>query len=1095
MLVGEQATGLTVDHNLYLSFSIGKFRSQLVRKTIENWRYLSGLDAHSVSIPVKYEDAAKGLFKAVNVLDWALDRPVTAAWGSARLAGKEAPTEDIDGVKRPTAPAVGAYEVSTRAPRAADGEFIVSSGQGVTSAGVFDSNDKLVAYLFQTLPLAQGKYSFWLPSRTYRAEPIEAGDYEVRVLESKLDWKYKGFIGNTGAPDVVNASPPGNIDALAFDNHGRLHVGCGISEAHVNIRSCDAATGKWRWLFNGTSAMHGLASASDGLLYVLRQDANQMRLSRLDAATGEVSPWGKTDYGSLPFKKGANCTGLASLGNKLFFTDTVGNAVRIGTTESPESDTAIEVKQPLSPAADNRTNVVWVISGGEKLVAVSADGKLVGQSQAVEQPMSIAVRDGRLAVASRKSGKVHLFDCSDPSELKPLSTLGRGDGPDGLILSDRFWFQWGEKVNLALGPNGQVAVGEAEGRLQVFDREGNLIWWSFSIWGAGAAPSRLTPGRVFSGPFTMLLDGEKSTWRLESFHRALNDGRILGDCQIGGNTFVVLNSLRAGDATPGEKKPSYWMRISFVNFTPEKATQVGGMVWKSVRTPNEPWTYRYDDNRDGQVDQNDKVAFTLTDAEGKLITRPLFDHRFTYLQPNGELTISGSGEGWLARWPCAGLDEHGSPTYRYADRVVLTGEKDAVISPYDHKPTGPGMADHMLRGNGGWVGLKRCSGAPWKVMINNGGTDIVAIDDQHQVDWVQPLAHVNVVGSLTSGDGLYIAALADSYDCLVLNDDGLMLNGFSPAAGAGYVGHWVDDPTTVRTFVDQQGKVNVLMCDYMVCACNHWYRLENKEVRLGKFALKIKPQAAAELAALPAKTLDITAGKPATPLVRIPLLKEPLTIDGDMQKWRDAGINPQFILTPESSNGIEGGPSDCSAIARLAYHGQDLYLQVFRFDDVITSHQPKSRACLQDTVEMTVNGFWEGIKHNLSMTTDAGPVNQVDGRGLKAHTLDTKDSPIVIKVLDNARDVVERQIIENIYGVDMSNCKVQLFETKIPMDAKTYAGRPEARFELKSGQQFWLGFLIDDNDQLGTDLQNFLLWPTTYGTFGTKEEHGLAELE
>jgi hypothetical protein len=172
---------------------------------------------------------------------------------------------------------------------------------------------------------------------------------------------------------------------------------------------------------------------------------------------------------------------------------------------------------------------------------------------------------------------------------------------------------------------------------------------------------------------------------------------------------------------------------------------------------------------------------------------------------------------------------------------------------------------------------------------------------------------------------------------------------------------------------------------------------------------------------------------------------------------------------------------------RVAYHGQDLYLQVLRFDDTVSSHQPRSRAYQQDTVEVCLNGIMEGIKILMSQSTDAGPVNQVDGWSLPARTLSQQDAPLVIKVLDNAEAVSERQLLEDIFGLDMRGSKVQLFETKIPLDDKTYAGRPEAKFELKPGAEFWLGILIDDNDDPGTDLQSFLLWPATFGTFSAKD--------
>jgi len=1091
VLIGDQVTGVTLDHNLYLGFSIGKFHAQPPRSTLNGWQFMSGQDAHSVSIPVTYQDVTNGLYKATNVLDWAQDRPVTAEWGATKLAGHEAPADDIDGVKRPAAPGLGAYEVTAKAARPAAGSFTVSARDDFVSAGVFDKNGKLVTYLFQALPLAKGKYSFWLPSRSWREKPIAAGDYEVRVLESKLDWKYLGFIANTGDPNSAAAAAPAHPDALAIDDGGRVLVARDINEGHINLRGYDG-TGKYLWLFHGTSnKMNGLATAADGLLYALRIEGTAMRLSRVHPATGEIAAWGQDDYGSVVLKGPAIYTGIAALGKQLFYTDTSNNVLRVGTTDSPEPTQSITVKTPTSPSGDAKAGVVWVISEGTQLVAVSPDGKVVGQSPAVARPVALAARDGRLAVASAATGKIHLFDCSNPAALKEVGALGRGDGPDGPVLSDRFWFQNDAMpVVIAIGSQQQMAVGEEEGRVQVFDKSGKLMWSSFSTEGGSGSPSRLDPGRIYGGQFIYETDSEKGTWQLAAFHRDLKQGgRILGDIRVGDQTFVTFLDVQNDEHQPGVR----WGRMVFVKVTSTKAIPVGGLVWKWATA--EPWTYRYDDNGDGQIDYKDKVAYTLTDAQGKPASLPMNDPRWTAIQPNGELAIAAVPGAWMMLWPCAGLDAQGAPKYQFADQKLLKGDADAIVSPYDHRPSGPGAGDHIARANDEWVCLARASGAPWKVMINNGGADIVGLDKNGGLNWFHPFAQINPIGSLKGSDGVYVGAMADSYDCFVVNDDGLAMNGLCPAEKAEYVGNWVDDPTGLATFVDKQGKLNVLMVDYVIRCCSEWYRLEKKEARPTKFPFTVTAETATTLAALPFQPLDVTAGQPATPMVHIPQLKAPLKIDGELQKWRDAGITPQLIITPETSAGIKGGPRDCSAVIRLAYLGQDLYLQVFRFDDVITQHQPTYRAYLQDTVEMAVNGIWEGIKHNLSMTTDAGPVNQVDGWKLNGHVLDRNDSPIVIKVLENAETVSERKLIESIYGVDMSKCKVQIFETRIPMNDKTYAGRLPAKLDLKPGLKFWLGFMIDDNDTPGTDLQNLIYWPVTYGTTTPKEQHGLAILD
>ncbi|MCX7935493.1 MAG: right-handed parallel beta-helix repeat-containing protein, partial [Planctomycetota bacterium] len=145
VVVGEETAGVILDYNLYHGTFIGKFKSQIVRQTLDSWQYLSGLDAHSVSMAVKYENPAAGKFGAVNVLDWSLERTATAKWGISSLAGNEAPKEDIEGKKRPTEPGVGAFETSATPPRPPAGIFTVPPGEGIVSAGVFGLKGRLVA--------------------------------------------------------------------------------------------------------------------------------------------------------------------------------------------------------------------------------------------------------------------------------------------------------------------------------------------------------------------------------------------------------------------------------------------------------------------------------------------------------------------------------------------------------------------------------------------------------------------------------------------------------------------------------------------------------------------------------------------------------------------------------------------------------------------------------------------------------------------------------------------------------------------------------------------------------------------------------------
>lgn len=80
----------------------------------------------------------------------------------------------------------------------------------------------------------------------------------------------------------------------------------------------------------------------------------------------------------------------------------------------------------------------------------------------------------------------------------------------------------------------------------------------------------------------------------------------------------------------------------------------------------------------------------------------------------------------------------------------------------------------------------------------------------------------------------------------------------------------------------------------------------------------------------------------------------------------------------------------------------------------------------------------------------------------------------------------------------MSRSKVIVIEVKLPIDAVTYKDSLKELQEiapLGPGREFWLGFLINDNDVPGTTVQHYLLWPPTYNNFVSKEEGARAILE
>jgi hypothetical protein len=338
-------------------------------------------------------------------------------------------------------------------------------------------------------------------------------------------------------------------------------------------------------------------------------------------------------------------------------------------------------------------------------------------------------------------------------------------------------------------------------------------------------------------------------------------------------------------------------------------------------------------------------------------------------------------------------------------------------------------------------------------------------------------------------EDITLTAVFYSGETIVVDADGLALGGFCEARQLYFCGYWIDHPN-LRLFKMPDGKLHATVGSN-ADGRHPWYRLDNQEsLKKSKHPFRLADDRAKELAAMDWKPTPPTAAM-AQPQIRIPQLKSPLPIDGDLEKWRKAGVTPQIVIGP--SGGFDG-PGDCSAIIRMAYEGQNLYFQVLQFDDVPMFYQMVQEDC----VELALNGAF-GNGYQFVVFKDAEGKDHVwrnrffEGGSQRA--IDPAHAPSIVKVLDTAEAVTERATLEGLYGVDLSKAKVVLTEFKIPIDAKTYDPKKDDVFPLGSGKSFWVGFFVDDNDNPYTDVQSLICWPATFGMFSPKEDGALAICE
>ncbi len=1109
VVLGGPRRGLAIDHNLYLALFAGKLEGQVGRVSLGPWRDVTGgLDAHSVKLDVKFASPQAGDYRPVSVLDWDPSRATTADWGVAELAGVRAPEADIDGQPRTGPPDLGAYEVPALPSPPPDGTFAVAGAGTTTSAGIFRPDGTLVRYLFQDLPLRQGTYPFHLPARTQLGEAVAPGQYEVRVVESNLGWRYRGITGNAGVSSRRSDTDQDHTAIVRFAADGGLLMGNSWNERGENVRNRDLQTGHARWVFPGMDAMYGLCAASDGDVYCLRdQGKGTYLLSRLDGKTGRPLPWKDAAEGlhKLP---DAEPAGMDELDGVLYLADRKNNKVYRSPLHRPAFGQPIAVAAPSQPAADCKRGVLWLLSGADKLVALSKDGQVVADFTGVPAPVvGLAVGGDRLAAASAATGKVHFFDCTDPRALKPAGTVGRGDGPYGELLPDRFHFQAGpyptpRHVSLALDAAGRLALRDVSGRIVVLDAKGQAVYASIAQFGNKPTVAKFAGDertRVFdsSGRFSWWVDAKAGTWAPDAYWGlppvVAPGNPVISYFADAGKKFGVFHA-----ALPDAKGNPTRQGVLFVRFE----GHVGRPVLLYTQGAKGGWVALRDRNGDGVIDANDGTGAPVVDPSGKPVTWPL-TARWMFGESDGSgdfRTMTGIGpDGVGFVWKYQGLDGQGVPRYRFAPEDILRVKRPIIPSAYDFSKTEDvrSQSESRLLGDGRLLATFQFGHSPRGMGLSNSGAiDLACFNPGGTLRWLRPLNDFGPVQGIRPMGKALLTSWGHQAEWIGLDENGLSLGHLGFPEAAYWTGMWVDHPDQYTTFTGNDGKAHVLVGDYMVNA-THWLSPEHyDDFHAARFPFAVSAAAARRLAFLPPRTYALEP-KTAPPKVVVRRLNAPLPIDGDLNKWRAAGITPQVLITPATASGSIDGPQDCSAVVRLAYEGQNLYVQVLRFDDVVTFHQPYSKSHLQDTVEIMINGFYEGFQWSVSKYADVGPamVRRRFFAGNLEELTPAEHAPRMIKVLDNAKDVSERALLETVYGVDLSACKVIVTEFKLPLDKRTYRGSEQSLFPVRPGATFWLGFLIDDNDTPGADVQDLLAWPASYGTFNPKEDGALAVFE
>lgn len=1104
--VGAGNTNLALDHNLYVCYYAGSLASGPVnpaRKRVESWRDYSGYDQHSLMLPVAFAAVADGNYRPVLPLSWAPDRATTSDWGVAELNGIKAPERDIDGAVRVGGIDLGAYEASFAVTRPADGKFSVKSGAGVTSAGLFTKSGTSVSTLFQNLPLQKGSYSYWLPSRDWQGGTLVAGDYELRTVESKLKLEYVAAAGNGDLASSKQAGAGAEIrasldpQAAAFDAKGRFILAQSGFESGVHVRSFTPDLGAVNWSIPGGGNTAGVTVDEKGRVYVLRRPGS---LLRIDGESGKGVLFANGSMEKGYDKVWSEISGLAFLEGRLFAADPKANKVIMLGGETLDPVGTVDVPAPAWPAADIGTGRVWVISGETELLSLDESGQIRERATPVAKPTLLAANNGRLAVYSAATNQVTLFDCRSPTVLRKQRVVGAGGDSYGRIQPDRFW----APRALALDALGALAVIDPP-RTIVFNPDGTVrrqfmgMWGQGISWGLFAGDERPHFFNIGAG-WDIILDPKTQTWESGSRWKSLFTDKAKDGKPVGFSSMYVFP---CGGKSWGAFQGGGALVLAEMT--------ADGMIRPAVRysrNDKSELCEQRDANGDGVVDEKD-APVPVPGADGKPITAGgiIDDGRAlgggVDFQPDGALVIPHRGG--VSITPVR--EDRGVAAYDFANRRFVPATvagKPTYQSPYDFKTEEKvSLAEDMSRfadGSFAAAVTTKTGAGPDLCTEHANGTSMAGFDAAGALRWFYPLnppgLKMGFWGILTIG-GVTFAGRGANCEYETMDRDGLGTGLLGTPYAMAWCGMWLDNHRQSQGFTAADGTPYLIIGDYAF-QTYHWLRLTGHD-RILRQAQKVtvKPATAAALqAAMPQPVPDWPV--PGVPTLKIRALKKPLPIDGDPEKWRQLGIQP-LLLTPDLAS---GGPAGTSAVIRLAYHQENLYVLAIKFDDVLTSFQREiGKHYLQDGLEMAINSYPSGFKYNITRLVGQGDVVYRDtwragwGHPEYNQMLPPETAPRVIKVLDNAASIADRKLLEAAYGVDMSACKVMLMEFMIPRAAMTPMENKEMEVDFAPGKSFRLGFMLNDNDTPGADAMNPVVWPITYGTFERTDRGALAVFE
>jgi len=747
---------------------------------------------------------------------------------------------------------------------------------GLTSAGVFDADGKLVRTLWRLTTQPAGKYNATWGGMTDMEEPAPAGKYEVRVVLNNGVYKNVGIIGNTGTPPNELGHIQGVAVDLCVDNAGRIYTANLWDEAGHDFK-----------VFNpdGTTAIHAnfqirngsisggpyAIAVDEGFLYCaveewpnktgnIRQQIQRFTRDKGERAAFTDETLAKNFAGHIQLYEQASgvipegadpadaalvrspLKALAVRGDDLLCVDTQGGKILWFNKATGKKVGEFNVRLPHAMAVDAKGQV-WVGHERSKVSVFSAEGKRLG-TPIPDAKFVKSLKFGpknKLVLTDSEARVVRLYDADvDGAKAKLTATFG-GPAKPGDYDPKLFY----KLQCAAMDGEGNLIVSQspltAGCRITKFGPDGKVLWdhLGLEFCTTGSYGQHRPDEMITQMMHRIALDRKTNTWSYRGTVLASDPNFVARNrsgtprfTKIGGNEFYFQCF---GDGMQAYRRGE------------DGLFRLAAMVGGIDPLPDGTWSHVLPGPQRIQV----MPLWSWSDTEGDGVLKPEKVTQHKELAKKGHYMVFGLNAdadgnilfcnhhtGGIHELPRTGLDKRGNPTYDWNKEKILVNrdEGPAKFFPLMAVRSADGAIYALGPAQEGSVfprALREIDGWVWM-----GGELLAKYNKDGQRQWIIRMPQKCNGLDVIPGGGV-VTGFFEKGDIYHVSADGLVIGTVKPGEAAGNMTGWLDNTAAIAANRGPDGLIDVFAEDSFLHRFL-WYRIDDKNIQTIKVAVERK---------------------------------------------------------------------------------------------------------------------------------------------------------------------------------------------------------------------------------------------------------------